>query len=405
MRIGYQGIVGSNSYIAAMEVAQSQRFENVEYVPLISSINVISELEKGNIDYGVIATKNSIGGEVVESMNALRNRHLELVATYILPIHHALFKKSADISNDSLKAVASHIQALKQTRQYIEDNFPQINQNIEIEDTALSAVKLANGELSDTTAVICSRLAGEKAGLTLIASNIEDRKDNRTEFRLLKKPDPKYEVKEAMQDNVIDGNTLKEKLMQIALVLLVISSFAVVQVFDLTPYETACTLSGYAIMLYVIFIRMHRRLINRTFVGYWKYYTIPFDEVDGEVQHYHVPRIVEVREVDGKLEVVGYTSNLAVKDHINFKSEYVFVNDNDSKHGTFTYKYSSASHAIDLGGYVILRWYKKNGYSLAKRMEGEYFGIRSREMGTLEYQRISFEEFNNIKNSEFLQSK
>ena len=86
MKIGYQGMEGSNAHVAAMELAKSQRFEGVEYVGLISSINVVNELEKGNIDYGVVATKNSIGGEVVESMNALRNRPLELVATHILPI-------------------------------------------------------------------------------------------------------------------------------------------------------------------------------------------------------------------------------------------------------------------------------------------------------------------------------
>ncbi|MBQ8334611.1 MAG: hypothetical protein IJY45_00280 [Tidjanibacter sp.] len=405
MKIGYQGMVGSNAYMAAMELAKSQHIENAEYLGLISSINVITELERGNIDYGVVATKNSIGGEVIESMNALRNRHLELVATHILPIHHSLFKKSAEIANDSLRRVASHIQALKQTSQYIKRNFPAIEEVIEVEDTALSAEKLADGELGEDTVVICSRLAGENAGLSLIANNIEDQKDNRTEFRLLKRPDPKYMEHEAMQDNVISGSSLKDKFIRAGLILLIISSFAVVQMFDLTPYETACTLSGYAIMLYLIFVRLHRRLINKTFVGYWKYYTVPSEENDeGAIQHYHVPRIVEIREVDGKLEVFGYTSNLALKDHISFRSEYVHINDMDSKHGLFTYKYRSTAKGINLGGYVILKWYKKNGYSMVKKMEGEYFGVMSREMGTLEYQRISMEEFNNIKICEFLQN-
>lgn len=394
---------GSNAHVAAMELAKSQRFEGVEYVGLISSINVVNELEKGNIDYGVVATKNSIGGEVVESMNALRNRPLELVATHILPIHHFLFKKSADISNESLRKVASHIQALRQTSLYIKKNFPAIEESIEVEDTALSAYRLAKGELNEDTAVICSKLAGESAGLTLVASSIEDQKDNRTEFRLLKKPDPKYLEHEVMRDNVIDGNSLKDKLLQGCLILIIISSFAIVQLFELTPYETACTLSGYAIMLYFVVARLHRILINRTFVGYWKYYTVPYDDsIEGDVQHYHVPRIVEIREIDGKLEVFGYTSNLALKDNISFKSEYVHINDTDSKHGLFTYKYNSTSKGLNLGGYVILKWYKKNGYALAKKMEGEYFGITSREMGTLEYQRISLTEFNNIKNCEFL---
>ena len=74
IKIGYQGMEGSNSEKAAKELALKRRFTAVEYVPLISSKGVIDALENGTIDYGVVATKNSQGGEVLESMVALKNK-------------------------------------------------------------------------------------------------------------------------------------------------------------------------------------------------------------------------------------------------------------------------------------------------------------------------------------------
>ena len=58
---------------------------------------------------------------------------------------------------------------------------------IEIEDTAIAARYLAEGRLSDDTAVVCRRNAGEMFGLRMVHENIEDRSDNMTEFHLLHK--------------------------------------------------------------------------------------------------------------------------------------------------------------------------------------------------------------------------
>ena len=55
-KIGYQGIEGSNSEVAAKDMARNCLCVNPEFVPLTSSENVISALLQGNIDYGVFAT-------------------------------------------------------------------------------------------------------------------------------------------------------------------------------------------------------------------------------------------------------------------------------------------------------------------------------------------------------------
>ena len=57
MKIGYQGIEGSNSEAVAKLMAVKLKMKNVEYIPLISSKSVIGELKRGNIDFGVVAVK------------------------------------------------------------------------------------------------------------------------------------------------------------------------------------------------------------------------------------------------------------------------------------------------------------------------------------------------------------
>lgn len=185
MKLGYMGIPGSFSEVAAHELVKNNGLENVEYVPLVCAANILAELKKGTIDLGVLGVENSTAGPVSEFVETFGDVSYDHIDTYILPIHHCLFKRSCDTPMEHLKEVASHPQALTQTRNTRSDNWPQLAEK-SIDDTAIGAEWLAKGILPDTTAVICSRIAGESWGLDLIAENIEDSSTNRTTFWLLK---------------------------------------------------------------------------------------------------------------------------------------------------------------------------------------------------------------------------
>ena len=77
--------------------------------------------------------------------------------------------------------MVSHEQALKQTKATIQKLLPDVKTEA-IEDTAIGAYRLANGELEDNVAVICRKNAGEDNGLYLVKENINDSEDNVTEF-------------------------------------------------------------------------------------------------------------------------------------------------------------------------------------------------------------------------------
>lgn len=184
MRIGYQGLEGSNSENAAKILSKELKLNNVNLVPLITSANVVKELRLKNIDYGVMAIENTIGGLVEETQNALLDMNISVLEEVSVQIHHCIFKKF-EINRDSIKNVASHIQALTQCNKNIEKLFPKCN-IIETEDTSITAKYLKDGTLSENTAVICSKSAGELFNLELIKENIEDNSNNYTTFGIYK---------------------------------------------------------------------------------------------------------------------------------------------------------------------------------------------------------------------------
>ena len=184
MKIGYQGIEGSNSEKATFKFINVMKLdkESIDLVPLVTSYEVANKLKNNKIDYGVMAIKNSIGGIVKETNNVLNNS-LKCINTIDIEIHHCLFKKKKiDINN--IKKIASHEQAILQCKNNINKLF--INKELEfiyIKDTALAAKLLDENELDDEIAIICSKDAGTKYDLDCIYENLEDGKSV-TEFGL-----------------------------------------------------------------------------------------------------------------------------------------------------------------------------------------------------------------------------
>ena len=146
--------------------------------------DAMEAIEEGAADYAVLPIENSTAGPVGEFVHTFENISYEKIGVYVLPIHHCMFKKPG-VDTASLKEVASHPQALRQTVQTRKAKFPNLAEH-EIEDTAIGAEMLAKGTLPETTAAICSAHAGKLWNLEMIAENIEDSSENRTTFWLLK---------------------------------------------------------------------------------------------------------------------------------------------------------------------------------------------------------------------------
>lgn len=199
IKIGYQGIEGANAEQAAHDLVDKLTLPNVEYVPLVDSAHVIHALTAHEIDYGVCAIYNSVAGIVQETVAATNGVELYIKSDTTLNIHHCLFKKSADIPDESLTAVASHVLAIKQCEEHLRDLYPGLR-HIEVEDTGKAAKDLSDGTLPDSCAVLCRKNAGELFGLTLMDENIEDFPDNRTHFCLFQLKPVHHEVPDVKWD-------------------------------------------------------------------------------------------------------------------------------------------------------------------------------------------------------------
>ena len=183
--IAYMGIPGSNSEQAAMDFAAEMGWEDYDLLPRVDSRGVIRSMDEEGADYGVVAVANINAGPVIETREALEGRDdIEFVLSFWVPIHHCVFVKEG--YDGPVRHIASHIQALLQTKGNLERLFPDADR-IEVEDTAVAAEYLSEGKLSEDTAVVCRRNAGQMFGLRMIHENIEDRSDNMTEFHLLRK--------------------------------------------------------------------------------------------------------------------------------------------------------------------------------------------------------------------------
>ena len=184
--IGYQGIEGSNSEEAARLLADKLALKDFLLLPLVSSLNVLTCVETGKTDYGVVAIRNNHGGTVKESMDALYNSPLKLVETIEIPIHHFLYVKDQTVDRKDLKHICSHPQAFMQCKATLEEDFDGV-ELVPDEDTATAARKLGNGIFSKSTGVLCRKNAGEMNHLHLLKSYLEDNDNNRTEFEMYSK--------------------------------------------------------------------------------------------------------------------------------------------------------------------------------------------------------------------------
>ena len=159
------GPPGTYSHRAARAVVDDVSF-------LESVTGIVEAVAEGEVDRGVIAVENSIEGSVTESMDSLVEYEVAVVKEIVTPVRHALLAQGEDFS-----VVASHSQALAQCREYLVEHYPDAG----LEAVASTARGVERAREDPSVAGIGHPdNAGE--GLTVLASDIQDRSSNATRF-------------------------------------------------------------------------------------------------------------------------------------------------------------------------------------------------------------------------------
>jgi chorismate mutase/prephenate dehydratase len=178
LRIGYLGPAGSFSHTAAMlKFGQS-----VEYEPLVDITSIFDEVSKGHCDLGLAPVENTMGGGVIETLDALIDSNVKVCAEVLMAIHHSLL---GNCSLEEIEKIYSKPEVFAQCRNWLSATFKEA-QTIPVASTARAAQMAAD---EPGAAAIGSNVAAELYGLRIICENIEDIANNITRFLVISRED------------------------------------------------------------------------------------------------------------------------------------------------------------------------------------------------------------------------
>jgi chorismate mutase / prephenate dehydratase len=177
LKVVYLGPEATYCHIAAKKYFG----KSYSYIPCRTITDIFSEVEKSNVDFGVVPIENSTEGIVTYTLDLFTDSDLKIYGEIFLDINHNLMSKYKKLSD--IKKVYTHVQVLGQCRNWLEKNLPNA-ELIETDSTTLAAQRAAK---ESGTAAISSDLAAEKYKLNILASNIQDLSTNKTRFFVISK--------------------------------------------------------------------------------------------------------------------------------------------------------------------------------------------------------------------------
>ena len=174
-RIVFQGTEGAYTQLALKQYFGEDAGNSYHVETWRDAMEAIAS---GDADYAVLPIENSSAGIVSENYDLMVEYGHCIVGEQIIKIEHALLgvpgAKLSDITD-----VYSHPQALMQSARYLDEHRDW--QQISVANTALAAKKILEDQ-DKRHAAVCSAYAASVYGLSVLADNINDEKNNSTRF-------------------------------------------------------------------------------------------------------------------------------------------------------------------------------------------------------------------------------
>ena len=143
--------------------------------------DVFKVVEESRAHFGVVPVENSTEGMISVTLDAFLDSDLKVCGEVSLPIRHQLLSSADGMSK--IKRVAAHSQALAQCREWLNRYLP----DVETQATLSNAEAAILAREDDSLAAIASDTAAKLYDLNIIASGIEDDKNNTTRFLVVGK--------------------------------------------------------------------------------------------------------------------------------------------------------------------------------------------------------------------------
>jgi len=178
LRIGYLGPQGSFSHTAAtLKFGQS-----IEYEPLVDINSIFVEVSKSHCDLGLVPVENTVGGGVIETLDALADSDVKICAEVLMAIHHNLL---TNCPLEEIDVIYSKPEVFAQCRNWLSATFKEAK-TVAVASTAKAAQMAAE---QPKAAAIGSKIAAELYGLAIAYENIEDVTNNVTRFIVISRED------------------------------------------------------------------------------------------------------------------------------------------------------------------------------------------------------------------------
>ncbi|MDT8397670.1 MAG: prephenate dehydratase [Pseudomonadales bacterium] len=174
--VAYLGPAGTHSHAAVRKYFGDKR----PGLPVVEISDVFARVEEGLCEFGLVPVENSTEGSVAMTLDCFSTSAVTICAEVMLRIHH-FFLVAEQTDPDALLRIVSHQQSLAQCRKWLNDHYPGL-ERVSVSSNA-EAARIASQQPG--VAAIAGKTAAELYGLRVLASEIEDSRDNTTRFLVI----------------------------------------------------------------------------------------------------------------------------------------------------------------------------------------------------------------------------
>lgn len=194
---GIQGGRGSFNEEAIMFHINKNKIKKFQIKYLYTSEKVLKNLHEGNIDFGLFAIQNAVGGVVEESTHAMAKYKFKIVEEFQILIRHFLMKRK-NVPTSEINTIMAHSQNFRQCKVNLAKkyaNLKQVSGQGDLIDTAKCAESLAKTHLRQdyggqvkidkNTAILGPKILSDIYDFDIIDEDLQDSKNNLTTFFLV----------------------------------------------------------------------------------------------------------------------------------------------------------------------------------------------------------------------------
>ena len=175
MTVAYLGPEGTYTQAAVVKhFGQAVRSVDVKTIG-----DVFRVVEQRKAHFGVVPVENSSEGVITHTLDCFSSSNLKVCGEVQLPISHQLLSNADGLTN--VREVYAHPQALAQCRNWLDRYLP----DAEVVTANSNAEAAIIASKDDKVAAIASDIAARLYGINILASGIEDERNNTTRFLII----------------------------------------------------------------------------------------------------------------------------------------------------------------------------------------------------------------------------